>query len=68
MLPSLIEIYNQIDNRGFDIVPHKTKEGYIVLVWLNGDFLKKGKDVYKTWKECMDTTYINLYKHLNKIT
>lgn len=68
MLPSLIDIYNNIDNRGFTIIPLKLSDNkYTVNVWLQDNFLRQGKETYKDWKTAMDETYKTLYKHLNKI-
>lgn len=68
ILPKYIDITNHIDNRGYTIIPHKEDNGkYRVLVWLNDDFIKKGSIEYNTWQQAQRDTYINFYKHLNKL-
>ena len=51
LLPALINIYNYIANKGYDIFPEKQEDGnYKVIVWKHDTLIRKGKTSYKFYK------------------
>ena len=66
MLPSLIEITNFCNDKGYDLHPVKHPEGVKAILFKDDQKIKEGEKVFNNWLDCQKEVYGALYKKLTQ--
>lgn len=67
MRPSLIELTNYCNDKGFELIPVPQGSEVSANLYRDGEFLKEGELVFKNWLECQRESYGKLYDILTKV-
>lgn len=62
----LVEMVYQLELKGYEVMPIPRGKQFVFWILKEGNVIKQGEKLYKTWKQGEIEVYTKLYKIINQ--